>query len=187
VEISQKSAAIRRTLRIHWSIMALLLLASMVAEVVGFPWNSHTHPNHYYFYIGNIFAFIIFIVATYRNSRSLWFFVLVITSLKAVNLLNFYLTVDYEIMSAYYYQEYTVIFSQLKLLFVADLLFGNHLGNAVLVLSIYGYWLYQCEKLLQTAVPNIRQVELHQLAAPANIGIIEPTQHLKRTAGMPPR
>ena len=137
--------------------MALLLLASMVSELIAFPWSYHvqTHPNHYYFYTGKILVFIIFIVATYKNSRPLWFFVLVATSLKAVSLLKFYLTVDYEIMSNLYYHEYASIFFQLKIPFVADLLFGNHLGNAVLLLSIYGYWLYQCEKFLKTTGPNI--------------------------------
>lgn len=135
--------------------MALLLLASMVAELIDFPWSFHSHPNHYYFYAGKILAFVIFILATYKNSRPLWFFVLVVTSLKAVSLLRFYLTVDYEIMSTNYYKEYARIFSRLKLPFVADLFFGNHLGNAALLLSLYGYWLYQCEKLLQTDAPKI--------------------------------
>ncbi|QKG55621.1 hypothetical protein GKZ68_02590 [Hymenobacter sp. BRD128] len=156
MEISQQGTRIRRTLRIHWSVMTLLLMASMVAELIDFPWSSHVHPNHYYFYTEKILVFIIFIVATYRNSRSLWFFVLVVNSLKAVSLLRFYFTTDYEIPSTYYYREYTIILFRLKLPFVADLLFGNHLGNALLMLSLYGYWLYQCEKLLQTAGPNTR-------------------------------
>jgi len=154
VEISQRSAAARQALRINWIILALLLLASMVSELVAFPWSYHAHPNHYYFYAGRILVFVVFIMASYSNSRPLWFFVVVVTSLKVVSLLRFYLTVDYEIMSTYYYQEYAIIFSRLKLHFVADLFFGNHLGNAVLLLSLYGYWLYQCEKLLQTATPK---------------------------------
>jgi hypothetical protein len=158
VKISHESAGIRRTLRIHWSIMALLLLASMVWELIAFPWSyyAQTHPNHYYFYTGKILVFVIFIIATYKNSRSLWYFVLVVTSLKTVNLLRFYFTTDYEIMSTPYYHEYASILFRLKLHLVADLLFGNHLGNALLMILLYGYWLYQCEKLLQTADPTMR-------------------------------
>jgi hypothetical protein len=141
--------AVRSTLRIHWAIFGLLLLAGMISELIFFPWSYHAHPNHYYFYLGRILVFGIFIVATYKSSRPLWFFVLVVTSLKVVSLLKFYLTTDYAAMSTLYYEEYAGIFFRLKLPSVALLLFGNYLGSAVLLLGIYSYWLYLCEKLLR--------------------------------------
>jgi len=151
---STSLAAACRTLRIHWSIFGLLLLASMLSELITFPWSYHAHPNQYYFYAGRISVFGVFIAATYLRSRPLWFFILVVTSLKIVSLLNYYLTVDYQAMSTLYYKEYASVFFRLKMPFLALVFFGNYLGSALMLLSIYSYWLYLCEKFLQTPGTN---------------------------------
>jgi hypothetical protein len=159
VKIAKKSApflpaAARRTLRIYWIVIGLLLLTSMLGELITFPNSYQAHPNHYYFYTGKILVFVVFIIATYRNSRPLWLFVLTVTSLKVVSLFKYYCTVDYAAMSTLYYQEYATIFFLLEMPSVALLLFGNYLGNAALLLGIYSHWIYLCEKLLQTPAPK---------------------------------
>jgi hypothetical protein len=136
-------------LRISWFIFGFLLLSNIIANLIAF-------PNSYHIRLSDAVKVIIFgilIISTYKNVRYLWFFAIVVISLKMISLLKFYTTQDYRIMSVLYYEEYTGLLFRLKLQAIALLLFGNNLFSAALLLGSYSYWLYMCENLLQ-GFPN---------------------------------
>jgi len=139
-----------KNIQIILFVIGGILLAGFVLRL----YNFFSH-NTYEFMISNSYSYVYFgiffvrislcavlIAITFYDKVYLWMFGVIIFTLKLVLLLNFFLFSPYEIYSVDHDEYYGVLFTELNLGILKNVLFGNNLVSFFILGSLYSYLIY---------------------------------------------
>jgi len=94
-----------------------------------------------------LFIFSLLLLVSYTGRKAVWWVAVGIIVLKAVFLVSYYLTTNYQIRSDSYYGEFSYCCTVLHLRVLPGLFFSDPI-NLVAMLGLYGYWLVVCRRIL---------------------------------------